>query len=117
MRLEMNEANAVGLMPFDSEIWDAFRSMKPYKAPGSDRIHAGFYQRFWLLVGESVRNEVKQIFASQKVPDFLNQTLIASTLSIKLFLKSWLTVLGPFYLSSSLPCKRPFCKEEEELIM
>ena len=43
MRLEMNEANAVGLMPNDSEIWDALRSMKPYKASGSDRIHAGFY--------------------------------------------------------------------------
>ena len=64
-------------MPSDSEIWDTLRSMKPYKAPGSDGIHAGFYQRFWLLVGELVRNEVKQIFASQKVPAYLNQTLIA----------------------------------------
>ena len=43
MRLEMNEANVVGLMPSDSEIWDALRSMKPYKASGSDRIHASFY--------------------------------------------------------------------------
>ena len=77
MKLEMNEANVVGLMPSDSEIWDALRSMKPYKALGSDGIHAGFYQRFWLLVGELVRNEVKQIFASQKVPAYLNQTFIA----------------------------------------
>ena len=29
------------------------------------------------MVGESVRNEVKQIFANQKIPDYLNQTLIA----------------------------------------
>ena len=77
MRLEMNEANAVGLMPFDSEIWDVLRSMKPYKAQGSDGMHASFYQRFWLIVGESVRNDVKQIFANQKVPNYLNQTLIA----------------------------------------
>ena len=105
MRLEMNEANAVGLMPSNREIWDALKSMKPYKALGSDGIHAGFYQRFWLLVGESVKNKVKQIFASQKVPAYLNQTLIALnnwvrrlsanldllvyvTLSIKLFPKS-----------------------------
>ena len=77
MRLEMDEANAVGPMPFDREIWDALRSMKSYKASGSDGMHAGFYQRFWLIVGESVRSEVKQILASQKVPDYLNQTLIA----------------------------------------
>ena len=105
MRLEMNEANVVGLMPSNREIWDALKSMKPYKAPGSDGIHAGFYQRFWLLVGESVKNKVKQIFASQKVPAYLNQTLIALnnwvrrlsanldllvyvTLSLKLFPKS-----------------------------
>ena len=77
MRLEMDEANAVGPMPSNREIWDALRSMKSYKASGSDGMHAGFYQRFWLIVGESVRSEVKQIFASQKVPDYLNQTLIA----------------------------------------
>ena len=29
------------------------------------------------MVGESIRNEVKQIFANQKIPDYLNQTLIA----------------------------------------
>lgn len=34
---------SMDLMPFDKEIWDALRSMKPYEAPGSDGIHAGFY--------------------------------------------------------------------------
>ena len=29
------------------------------------------------MVGESVRSEVKKIFANQKIPDYLNQTLIA----------------------------------------
>ncbi|XP_050242398.1 uncharacterized protein LOC126691394 [Quercus robur] len=77
MRLEVDEANSVGLMPFDKEIWDALRSMKPYKALGSDGMHAGFYQRFWLVAKDSVRSEVKQIFANQKIPDYLNQTLIA----------------------------------------
>ena len=43
MRLEVDEANSVGLMPSNKEIWDALRSMKPYKAPGSDGMHASFY--------------------------------------------------------------------------
>ena len=43
MRLEAEEANALGLMRSNKEIWDALKSMKPYKAPGSDGMHAGFY--------------------------------------------------------------------------
>lgn len=66
----------MGLMPSNKEIWDALRSMMPYKAPRSDGIHAGFYQRFWLVIRESVRNEVKKIFANQIVPVNLNQTLL-----------------------------------------
>lgn len=77
MRLKEEEANSMGLMPSDIKIWDAFRSMKPYKAPRSDGMHAGFYQRFWLVVGESVKSKVKKIFANHKIPDHLNQTLIA----------------------------------------
>ena len=51
--------------------------MKPYKALGIDGLHAGFFQRFWLLVGESVKCEIKEVFRSQKVPEFLNQTIVA----------------------------------------
>ena len=46
MGLDEDEANSLALMPFDKEIWDALKSMKPYIAPGSDGIHVGFYQRF-----------------------------------------------------------------------
>ena len=51
--------------------------MKPFKAPGIDGLHVGFFQRFWLLVGDSVNKEVKEIFTTQKIPEYLNQTLIA----------------------------------------
>ena len=42
--------------------------MKPFKVPSIDGLHAGFYQRFWLLVGDSVKREVKEIFTTQKNP-------------------------------------------------
>lgn len=37
----------------------------------------GFFQRFWHIVGDSVKREVKEAFTSQKVPEYLNQTLIS----------------------------------------
>ena len=48
----------------DEEISSALWSLKAFKAPGSNGLHARFFQCFWLLVGESVKAEVKQIFTS-----------------------------------------------------
>lgn len=59
------------------EIKDGIWSMKAYKAPSPDGLHAGFYQHFWLIVGESVIKEVKKNFPERKVPDYLNRTYIA----------------------------------------
>lgn len=58
------------------EIEEALWSMKPYKAPGPDGLRAGFFQRFWLLVGDSVRKEVEKVFTQRKVPAYLNNTHI-----------------------------------------
>ena len=58
------------------EIKEALWSMKPYKSPGPDGLHASFYQRFWLTVGDSVKKEVMRVFLDRKVPDYLNKTLI-----------------------------------------
>lgn len=60
----------------DEEIAEGLWSLKPFKAPGPDGLHAGFFQRFWLLLGDLVRSEVKQIFTSGKIPEYLNKTLI-----------------------------------------
>ena len=64
-------------IPLDGEIWNALKSMKPYKAPDVDGLHAGFFQRFWLVVGDLVKREIKEVFMKHEVPEYLNQTLIA----------------------------------------
>ncbi|KAL0012862.1 hypothetical protein SO802_007970 [Lithocarpus litseifolius] len=74
--LSDEEANSLDTIPSNEEIWRALKSMKPYKAPGVDGLHAGFFQRFWLLVGDSVKKEVREIFERKEMPEFLNQTLI-----------------------------------------
>ena len=43
----------------DEEISSALWSLKAFKAQGSNGLHARFFQCFWLLVGESVKAEVK----------------------------------------------------------
>ena len=65
IRLVSNEDISAGL-------W----SLKAFKAPGFDGLHAGFFQHFWLLVGESIRNEVKQIFTSGRILKYLNRTAV-----------------------------------------
>ena len=50
--------------------------MKAYKAPSPNRLHVNFFQRFWLVVGDSVNEEVMKVFRERKVPKYLNHTLI-----------------------------------------
>ncbi|XP_065639085.1 uncharacterized protein LOC136071559 [Quercus suber] len=69
-------ARVIDAMVSTEEIKEALWSMNPYKAPGPDGLHAGFFQRFWLLVGDSVRKEVEKAFTDRKVPEYLNNTHI-----------------------------------------
>lgn len=75
-KLGEKEATGIAHIPSDGEIWSALKAMKPYKAPSFDGLHVGFFQRFWLIVGESVKFELKNIFLNEKVLEYLNQTLI-----------------------------------------
>ena len=52
-------------------------SLKAFKAPGPNRLHAGFFQRFWLVVSNSMIEEVKRIFVDRKVLEYLNRIFIA----------------------------------------
>ena len=58
------------------EVKEALWSLKPFKAPGPDGLHAGFFQRYWGSVGDAVFKEVSHIFDSGCMPEFLNQTLL-----------------------------------------
>ena len=51
-------------------------ALKAFKAPSPDGLHVGFFQKFWLIVGDSIRKEVKRVFNESKVPEYLNKTNI-----------------------------------------
>ena len=61
-------------MVTDSEIKDGLWALKAFKASRPDDLHAGFFQRFWLIVGDSVKAEVKNAFTECKIPKYLNRT-------------------------------------------
>lgn len=50
--------------------------LKPFKEPGLDGLNDGFFQQIWLLVGGSVKKEIKHIFMARAVPEYLKKTLI-----------------------------------------
>ena len=76
-KLFESEAANLTLAPTDAEILFALNSIKAFKAPGPDGLHVGFFQRFWMVVGESVKHEVKQIFRLKRIPPYLNNAIIA----------------------------------------
>ena len=63
-------------MVTDEEISAGLWGLKPYKAPGPDGLRARFFQIFWLVVGDFVKNKVKSIFSSGAILKYLNKTLI-----------------------------------------
>lgn len=76
--VQISEEDAVELSCFvsDQEVKDALWSLKPFKALGPNGLHGGFFQRFWLLVGETVTNTVKGAFTNGKIMEHINKTLI-----------------------------------------
>ena len=82
-KLSDEEKNSISLMVIDEEISTALWSMKAFKALGPDGFHAGFFQRFWLIVGNSIKEEIKQIFETKKIPDYLNRTSIVFILKVQ----------------------------------
>ena len=70
------EAASIDYPVTDEEISTGLQGLKPFKAPGPDGLHTSFFQRFWLVVGNLVKEEVKSIFSSGNIPGYMNETLI-----------------------------------------
>ncbi|KAK9986020.1 hypothetical protein SO802_030971 [Lithocarpus litseifolius] len=77
-RLLEEEKQSVNREVSEEEIKSAMWSLKSFKALGPDGLHAGFFQRFWLVVGKSMMEEIKMIFVEKRVLEYLNRTHIAS---------------------------------------
>ena len=50
---------------------------KTLQALGPDVLHAGFFQKFWLMVGKLVMAEIKMVFVEKRVLEYLNKTHIS----------------------------------------
>ena len=70
------ERDQVSREIYIQEVKDGLWSLKPFKVPGPDGLHIGFFQTYWNIVGSSVFEEVKEIFRSGTMPNHLNETLI-----------------------------------------
>ena len=60
----------------EAEIKKVVFNMKPLKAPGTDGLHAIFYQSQWAVVGPSFCKFIADIFISGKIPKKVNTTLL-----------------------------------------
>ncbi|WJX12065.1 hypothetical protein P8452_02604 [Trifolium repens] len=60
--LESEMMNKIAAPINDKEVKSAVFKMSPWKAPGPDGFPAGFYQKSWDIVGESVCNFVKEMW-------------------------------------------------------
>lgn len=76
IHLKEDDLTHLNLPVSDEEILAGLWALKPFKSPGPNGLHVGFFHRFWLVVGDSVRKEVKSIFLSRVILDYLNQNLI-----------------------------------------
>ena len=74
--MKLEDISTIELSIFDDKILTTLKSLKPYKALGPDGLHAGFFQRFRMIMGNLVKAEAKQVFSIGKVPEYLNRTLI-----------------------------------------
>ncbi|KAH9798495.1 reverse transcriptase domain-containing protein [Citrus sinensis] len=60
----------------EAEIKNAVFSMKPFKAPGTNGLHAIFYQSQWAVVRPSFCKFITDIFTTGKIPKEVNTTLL-----------------------------------------
>jgi len=83
-RIVTNQMNQLLTRPYNTEeIKEAPFQMHPIKAPGSDGMHALFFQEFWHIVGPDVVSFVKAILEGHLDPKDINRTLIVLIPKVK----------------------------------
>ena len=75
-KLSREEKDSISQMVTKEEVRAALWSLKAFKAPGLDGLHANVFQRFWLVVDRSVTEEVLAVFREKKMSEYLNSTNI-----------------------------------------
>ena len=75
-RLSDEDRDSIDKAVSEEEINNGLWSLKAFKAPDPNGLHASFFQRFWLIVGTSVKEEVMKFFSNREVPKEVNRTLI-----------------------------------------
>ena len=71
--LSEEETTSIDSVVIEEEIITSIWGLKPFKAPGPNGLHVGFFQRFWLIVGETVKKEVNSIFTTGKCRNTLTR--------------------------------------------
>lgn len=67
----MTKAQSIALNApsFADEKKKALFDMSPFKSPGPDEIHAGFYQKMWHIVGNSIYEFTFKFFPSEEIQE------------------------------------------------
>lgn len=70
-------------IPSMEEIKEACWSLKPFKAPGTDGLHAGFFQRCWNKVTDNLTIAIKHLFSSSQISESCKKFLICLVPKVK----------------------------------
>ncbi|XP_028109540.1 uncharacterized protein LOC114308198 [Camellia sinensis] len=60
----------------NQDVWEAIKSIKAFKAPGSNGIQSIFYHTHWDIVGPLVCKFIQTCFVNQYIPENFKDTLI-----------------------------------------
>ncbi|PNX92648.1 hypothetical protein L195_g015788 [Trifolium pratense] len=72
--LDENEIDALAAPITNDEVKNALFEMSPWKAPGPDGFPAGFYQKSWNIVGDTMCNFVRRVWDFPSEIGMVNKT-------------------------------------------
>lgn len=64
------------LFPGEDKIIDVIKDMEPWSAAGPDGYPAGFYKRYWHIIGDDVVAAVHDFFHGTSLPRFFQAATV-----------------------------------------